>query len=71
MVDDTDESNSHVQLELEQSYVDDVQRMAEINHALGDNQWAAAVKLCDEALAARPRWSVRGTKGTLFRLVCQ
>ena len=57
MVDDTDESNSHVQLELEQSYVDDVQRMAEINHALGDNQWAAAVKLCDEALAERPRWS--------------
>ena len=64
MVDDTDESKSDVYPKLEQSYVDDVQRMAEINHALGDNQWAAAVKLCDEALAERPRWSeVRAARG--------
>jgi len=42
---------------LEESYIDDVLRMADINHALGDNQWAAAVKFCDEALAERPRWS--------------
>ena len=64
LVDDTDESDLRCLPQLEESYIDDVLRMADINHALGDNQWAAAVKFCDEALAERPRWSeVRAARG--------